>query len=140
MITMISLKCPECRADLSIEDGCKECFCQFCGAKILIDDGSTTHTYRKIDEARIKEAEIRLRELEIEEKERALENELERKAMESRKKIRIALVVIGLSLFLVEMLVLCVSGRSLSGIGFLWGLILIMISGLISNRPNNGSR
>lgn len=39
----------------------------------MIDDGSTTHTYRKVDEARIKEAEvdklIRLKELEIKQKE-----------------------------------------------------------------------
>ena len=73
MIRMISLKCPECGADISIEEGHKQCFCQYCGAKIMIDDGSTTHTYRKVDEARIKEAEvdklIRLKELEIKQKE-----------------------------------------------------------------------
>lgn len=73
MVKIISLKCPECGADISIEEGHKQCFCQYCGAKILIDDGSTTHTYRKVDEARIKEAEvdklIRLKELEIKQKE-----------------------------------------------------------------------
>jgi DNA-directed RNA polymerase subunit RPC12/RpoP len=70
MVKIISLKCPECGADISIEEGHKQCFCQYCGAKIMIDDGSTTHTYRKVDEARIKEAEvereIRLKELELE--------------------------------------------------------------------------
>lgn len=70
MVKIISLKCPECGADISIEEGHKQCFCQYCGAKILIDDGTTTHTYRKVDEARIKEAEvereIRLKELELE--------------------------------------------------------------------------
>lgn len=73
MVKIISLKCPECGADISIEEGHKQCFCQYCGAKIMIDDGSTTHTYRKVDEARIKEAEvdklIRLKELEIKQKE-----------------------------------------------------------------------
>lgn len=73
MVKIISLKCPECGADISIEEGHKQCFCQYCGAKILIDDGSTIHTYRKVDEARIKEAEvdklIRLKELEIKQKE-----------------------------------------------------------------------
>lgn len=67
---LISLKCPECKADLNIEEGRKTCYCQYCGAKILIDDNSSTHTYRKIDEARIKEAEadkiIRLKEIELE--------------------------------------------------------------------------
>lgn len=73
MVKIISLKCPECGADISIEEGHKQCFCQYCGAKIMIDDGSTTHTYRKVDEAKIKEAEvdklIRLKELEIKQKE-----------------------------------------------------------------------
>ena len=68
MVKMVSLKCPDCGAVLSIEEGRKQCFCQFCGAKIVMDDGSTTNIYR--DEARIKEAEvneqIRLKELELE--------------------------------------------------------------------------
>lgn len=67
---VISLKCPECNASLSIEEGRTQCFCQYCGTKILLDDGSTTYTYRKIDEARLKEAEVRLRELEIEQEEK----------------------------------------------------------------------
>lgn len=72
MIKMVSVKCPECNASLSIEEERKQCFCQYCGTKIIVDDGSITHTYRKVDEARIKEAEanesIRLRELMFEEK------------------------------------------------------------------------
>lgn len=82
MVKMIALKCPECGAKLQIEDGRKECFCQYCGHKILLDDGSveTTYTYRKVDEARIKEAEvdklIRLKELEIKQKELDSDNEL----------------------------------------------------------------
>lgn len=69
-----SLKCPECRAILEIEEGRPFCYCQYCGTKIMIDDGSTTYTYHKIDEARLREAEIkrdiRLKELEIEERKR----------------------------------------------------------------------
>lgn len=72
MIRMVSVKCPECNAALSIEENRKHCFCQYCGTKIMVDDGSTMHTYRKVDEARIKEAEvnesIRLSELMLEEK------------------------------------------------------------------------
>lgn len=67
---VISLKCPECNASLSIEEGRTQCFCQYCGTKILLDDGSTTYTYRKIDEARLKEAEVRLKELEMEQEEK----------------------------------------------------------------------
>lgn len=81
MVKMIALKCPECGSKLQIEDGHKECFCQYCGHKILLDDGSvgvnmnvnTTHTYHKVDDARLKEAEvdklIRIKELEMKEAE-----------------------------------------------------------------------
>lgn len=41
MVKIISLKCPECGADISIEEGHKQCFCQYCGAKIILDDGKT---------------------------------------------------------------------------------------------------
>ena len=70
---MISLKCPECGANLTIENGRSQCFCQYCGTQILLDDEKKIYEYRTIDEARIKEAEswetIRLRELDIREKE-----------------------------------------------------------------------
>ena len=95
MINLVSLKCPECNAALAIEEGRKHCFCQYCGTKILIDDGSTTHTYRKIDEARIKEAEvrerIRLKELSLEEQ-KQLSKEKKRR---SKIKYTIILGIIG---------------------------------------------
>ena len=55
---MITMKCPECGATMSLEQGRRECFCQYCGTKLFVDDGSTSYTYRKIDEARIREADI----------------------------------------------------------------------------------
>lgn len=101
MIKTISLKCPECNASLSVDEELKQCFCQYCGAKILIDDGSTTHTYRQVDEARIKEAEVKqlleLKKLEIEEAKRI--------AKENSKKNKIKLaatsVVVGIIIFVV---------------------------------------
>ena len=76
MIRMVSLKCPECGANLSIEKERDYCYCQYCGTKIILDNGSTTHTYRNIDEARIKEAELesalRMKEIEITEKNKAI--------------------------------------------------------------------
>ena len=86
MIKMIALKCPECGAKLQIEEGHKECFCQYCGHKIFLDDGSveTTYIYRKVDEARIKKPRLinllRLKELEIKQK------ELDRKAEQKKRK------------------------------------------------------
>ncbi len=58
--------CPNCGAQLQIDPSMGHAFCQYCGTKLLIDDGSTTINInqRIIDEARLKEAEVRLKELE----------------------------------------------------------------------------
>jgi uncharacterized Zn finger protein (UPF0148 family) len=70
MVTMISVKCPDCGATLSIEEGRQNAFCSYCGSKVIINNENEI-VYRHIDEARIKEAEaareIRLKELELEE-------------------------------------------------------------------------
>lgn len=34
----ISMKCPECGAILDIEEGRKECFCSYCGNKVLVQN------------------------------------------------------------------------------------------------------
>ncbi len=61
----IVLKCPECRANLEIEEGYAHCYCKYCGNKIILDDDkaewtytknininkTTSHTYRHIDDA-----------------------------------------------------------------------------------------
>lgn len=74
MAKIISLKCPECGATLDVEEGKKFYFCNYCGSKILIDDGNTNNTNRIVDEARIREAEIarelRLKEMELDNKKR----------------------------------------------------------------------
>ncbi len=70
-IQFITIKCPECSADLQIEDGREYAFCTYCGAKVMIANDNE-HIYRTIDEAKIKQAEtdriVRLRELDLEEK------------------------------------------------------------------------
>lgn len=70
-IQFVSVRCPDCGAELSIENGREQAFCSYCGAKVLVHNDNE-HIYRNIDEARIKEAEneriLRLRELELEEK------------------------------------------------------------------------
>ncbi|MBQ8186683.1 MAG: hypothetical protein IJ037_07400 [Clostridia bacterium] len=74
----ISLKCPDCGADLkdlAIEENHTVCFCQYCGGKILLDDETLKIDikYEKRDASRIKEAEvkesIKLKELEYKERE-----------------------------------------------------------------------
>lgn len=71
-IQFISVKCPYCGAELSIDNSREFAFCSYCGAKVMVHNDNE-HIYRNIDEARIKEAEteriLRLRELELEEKE-----------------------------------------------------------------------
>ena len=111
---LISLKCPECDANLSIEEGRTQCFCQYCGTKILLDDGGKTYTYRKIDEARLKEAEIRLKELEIEEE--------EKRANRKKSKVKIVATII---LGVVTLLFFMSGSENLCGIALL-GLAVIM--------------
>ena len=68
-INLVSIKCPDCGAALSIEEGRKQAFCTYCGARLLIEN-KNEYVIRKIDEAEIikqqKEREIRLKELEEE--------------------------------------------------------------------------
>lgn len=59
------LKCPECNANIEIEEDHSFCYCQYCGCKILVDDEVTTinknininrnsiYTKRYINEAEI---------------------------------------------------------------------------------------
>ena len=79
-MNIIKLSCANCNGntDVKITDGQKFLFCPYCGQKYMVDDGKIyieiNRTERKIDEARIKEAEvrekIRLKELEMEETKR----------------------------------------------------------------------
>ncbi len=63
---MINLTCPHCGAELTVDAERQQAFCQYCGTKLLIDDDRTINiNQRIIDEARLKEAEVRLKELEF---------------------------------------------------------------------------
>ena len=132
MMKMISLKCPECGADIDIEEGHKQCFCKYCGTKILIDDGNSTYTYRKVDEARIKEAEvdkaIRLKELEIEQ-EKNLQLE---KTKELKTKFTIILCTIALISFII-------SYTTSSNLGYVgdWALIICIVMWKFGKKKRN---
>lgn len=130
MVKMVSLKCPECNANISIEKDRKQCFCQYCGTKIIVDDGSTMHTYRKVDEARIKEAEveeiIRLKELEI--KERTQLSKERRKMF--KIKITLILGIIGVIMMAIGFVGGELSGNpdsSIYGLGFVGFFCFIAI-------------
>ena len=66
---IISLKCPNCQANISIEKGRDNIFCSYCGTQIFIDDETIKIKKHIIDEAKIKDVEankeIRMRELDV---------------------------------------------------------------------------
>lgn len=72
-VKLIAVKCPECGANLQIEEGREQVFCSYCGTKIIITNDNE-YIYRHIDEAEIKQAEteriVELKKLEMEEKQR----------------------------------------------------------------------
>ncbi len=109
-IRFIAVKCPQCEADLSIEEGRPFAFCTYCGTKVIIKD-ENEHIYRNIDEARIKESEteriVRLRELELEEKEKTHE-----------RKTKMIAYGIALTFVLVGSLICIVS------INGIWGILI----------------
>lgn len=70
-ISLVSIKCPQCGADLSVESTREFSFCQYCGTKVMLNN-ENEYIYRTIDEAGIKQAEtdriVKLRQLDMEEK------------------------------------------------------------------------
>lgn len=97
-IQLISIKCPECGADLSVEAGRAFLFCSYCGRKVIIssDTPYSEVVFRTVDEAGIKEAEteriLKLKRMEMIEKHRT--------SKEEHKKISLALRIV-LSVILV---------------------------------------
>lgn len=41
------LKCPECGANIEIEDDLKSCFCKYCGCQLFLDEGKQEYTINK---------------------------------------------------------------------------------------------
>ena len=66
--------CPNCKANLCFDENNHREFmyCEFCGAKVLLDDYRSSHHI--VDEAKIKQAEtdriIKLKKLEMEQQEK----------------------------------------------------------------------
>jgi DNA-directed RNA polymerase subunit RPC12/RpoP len=97
---MIVLKCPECHASLDIEEGRKQVFCSYCGAKIIVEN-ENEHIYRHIDEAQIKRAEsdgiVQMRKLELAEKKRAAREKT--KSLKIKISITLGVIMIGSLVF-----------------------------------------
>lgn len=66
------LKCPECHANIEMEEGRTFFFCQYCGCKIILDDENKTVTINKnvninkntthVDKAKVIEAKAKEKE------------------------------------------------------------------------------
>ena len=114
---LINLTCSHCGAELQIDADRKQAFCTYCGSKILIEDEDIQITNRIIDEARLKEAEIRLKELEYQH-ERELREETLR--LEQKKSERIAAIV-----FLAVLAITFSMNRSLFAVALIVGLVVL---------------
>ncbi len=120
---LIQLKCPDCGEHLEIEEGRRQCFCSYCGAKVLITN-ENEHIYRTIDEAKVKQTEVerdvRMREMELEEQKRKDENQQKWKTL----KIMIILLFVGAVLIFIgtnhHRL------RIFAGLGFIIGYFAIL--------------
>lgn len=122
-IQLVSFKCPECGANLPVEEGRKEMFCSYCGTKIVISNDNE-HVYRHIDEARIKKVEadtmVELKRLELVEQQRS--------AKVKNKKLKI-IVSITLAIVIVLSFVLDFVFLDLTGLAFLgiFGLLALLV-------------
>ena len=88
---MINLQCKNCGAELEVDAGKERMFCPYCGTKILLRDESIKVTKHIVDEARLKEAEIRLREMEYQQERERREAELQEK---QKKVFRISVIAV----------------------------------------------
>lgn len=129
---LISLKCPECNANLQIEEGRDKCFCQYCGAEISVNDYYSSHIYRKVDEARIKEAEykkeVRVKQAEIDKEVRLKELEVEARRSKSSI-IRVVVKLIAFAILVIIAAIFDVVGsmnRELRGLANTAALILVV--------------
>ena len=121
-----TVKCPNCGASLSVEEGRKSIFCSYCGSKLQLHD-SNEYTVNIRDEAEIKNAEtnriIQLKQLEKAEK--------ENKWRASGKLIALAFLVVG-----VLMLIIAYSGSYHMGL-MLGGMICLVAAMLIWQKDEN---
>lgn len=131
-ISFISIKCPECGAQLNIDEGRSMTFCQYCGTKILINN-ENEFIYRTVDEAAVKQAEIEKMRLEIEEKKRAAEEKEKAEAIAQKKVAARKLGIVTLCLFLlgVGFVVIFKGNEQVAPIGAI-PLLISFITGILA--------
>lgn len=55
---VIDVKCPHCGGELRIGEDRRECFCEYCGSKLFIDDGIARQEVIIKDEAKLRELQM----------------------------------------------------------------------------------
>lgn len=135
---LISMKCPECKANLSVDGGRKYCFCQYCGTKIMLEDdrvNETHYTYR--NEARIRQAEIdreiALKKLEIEK----IKVEQEEKRKNKNRKLKIVVSIILAIVASVSGLLGYFSKDGILGLFAIMAFWILFLIGLMSLSNND---
>ena len=127
MINPVSIKCPECSAFLEIEEGRKQVYCTYCGAKLIMCNDNE-YIVRHIDEAKVNRVEaeklIELKKLEIEEKEK---NE--------KRKIHKFVLIFALVLFVIGVLLCFIKNGDMYGLLFI--VLAIDIALFSSVKPNS---
>lgn len=117
MKKIIKLECPNCKSSLSATEKREYMFCEYCGAKIILEN-ENEHIIRNIDEAAIKRAEteqlIKLKELEMEEKQR----EENKKAINNKRNATIVCIIIS---------IVCLIIASNSGDDEHWGYMVVLL-------------
>lgn len=126
---MRSCNCTNCGASLTVDDNNRDfAFCQYCGAKIMLDDYRSTH--RVVDEAKIKQAEtdqmVKLKQLEM------LEAARINKEKNLKLKIIISLIlaIIGILMIIIGFMAGSVTGDEDSGFYMASVVGMLMIVGV----------
>lgn len=124
----ISMVCPNCGANLeNVDSELKQCYCQYCGTKIAIDDGTKVTKNYNYDEADIiraqTEQQIRLQEMK--------QQEEDLKQLKKNKKMyyKILICVIAVSL-VVDFFVWIFAGEENAGIGIMLIMAISLWGGL----------
>lgn len=78
------IKCPNCNANISLEESAQTCQCEYCGSRFVVEDGVIRVNIKNqyVDEARVREVELQQKQLDA----RLALLRQEREAYEIRRK------------------------------------------------------
>ena len=124
------IKCPECGANLQIEEGRKQMFCSYCGTKIIMTN-ENEYIYRHIDDAEIAQAEtnrlVEMKRMELAEKSRI-----------QKQKIKKLKIIISIILGAIMLISFAIHETQMMLLGMVCALALMMMwMGEIGNQPDD---